>query len=241
MSDFLSDLVTRALRLEPLVKPVVPSLFDPGAAAQAWAETEEVDEPARVSPPDVFQDGAAARFTRPAPEPAGHTIETRELRTAPERQEPPAPPRLAGPPPRTPQPEPAQIGTETTLARETIERSERISREIHTLEIEEREVRHAIVQPRTELVVKPDAPRPVAAPRHAPEAALVRERPERPVWRQTEPPPLEATPPTVQVSIGRVEVRAVFPPAPAKQAVPRTNPAVPLEEYLNRRSGRRRP
>ena len=53
--------------------------------------------------------------------------------------------------------------------------------------------------------------------------------------------PADATPPTVQVSIGRVEVRAIFPePQTRRPAPPRPRPAVSLDDYLNRRNGGRR-
>lgn len=43
--------------------------------------------------------------------------------------------------------------------------------------------------------------------------------------------------PAVQVSIGRVEVRAVFPEPPARRpASPRSRPTVSLDDYLNRRN-----
>jgi len=43
-------------------------------------------------------------------------------------------------------------------------------------------------------------------------------------------------PPSVQVSIGRVEVRAVFPePAARRAPLPKSKPMIPLGEYLNQR------
>jgi hypothetical protein len=49
-----------------------------------------------------------------------------------------------------------------------------------------------------------------------------------------------ALPPTIRITIGRVEVRAVVPPAP--QAKPRSThaPKLPLDEYLRSRNGGRR-
>jgi hypothetical protein len=47
--------------------------------------------------------------------------------------------------------------------------------------------------------------------------------------------------PSVQVTIGRVEVRAVFPAQPVKRSPPpRFRPSVTLDEYLNRGSGAKR-
>jgi len=51
------------------------------------------------------------------------------------------------------------------------------------------------------------------------------------------PAPESAPAPVVQVTIGRIEVRAVTPPAPARQAPARTSPSLSLDEYLRRRNG----
>src|SRR5262249_53455609 len=49
------------------------------------------------------------------------------------------------------------------------------------------------------------------------------------------------TPPSVQVTIGRVEVRAVMPPTQTPRLVERKAPPLfSLEEYLRERNGRRR-
>lgn len=54
---------------------------------------------------------------------------------------------------------------------------------------------------------------------------------------QTAPDPGQQPAPTIQVSIGRIEVRATRPPAPALPRE-RTNPSVmSLDEYLRQRSG----
>ena len=48
-------------------------------------------------------------------------------------------------------------------------------------------------------------------------------------------PPLVREEPSVQVSIGRVEVRAIFPdPQPVRSPAPRAKTSVSLDEYLNR-------
>lgn len=49
----------------------------------------------------------------------------------------------------------------------------------------------------------------------------------------------EPLPPTIRVSIGRVEVRAIMPTPPAPKAVPtRPRPAVSLNDYLKQRGGK---
>jgi hypothetical protein len=67
------------------------------------------------------------------------------------------------------------------------------------------------------LAARETMARPAAA--KAPVAAAVHPRPE----------------PSVQVTIGRVEVRAIFPEAPpARIPAPRARPTVSLDEYLKR-------
>jgi hypothetical protein len=47
--------------------------------------------------------------------------------------------------------------------------------------------------------------------------------------------------PTIRVTIGRIEIRAAMPPAPPPRARPvRRQPALPLEQYLQRRNEGRR-
>jgi hypothetical protein len=53
---------------------------------------------------------------------------------------------------------------------------------------------------------------------------------------QPYPPP--PAPPTIRVSIGRIEVRAVMPPAPTPAPAPPAAPLLTLEAYLRERTGR---
>ena len=57
--------------------------------------------------------------------------------------------------------------------------------------------------------------------------------------RESNPSANESVPPVVQVTIGRVEVRAMLPPTPATEqpAPARTRPVLSLDEYLQQRSG----
>ncbi|NTX40993.1 hypothetical protein HUA78_41850 [Myxococcus sp. CA033] len=57
---------------------------------------------------------------------------------------------------------------------------------------------------------------------------------ESPASRNTSQAPAE---PVIQVTIGRIEVRAVTPAAPARSAPTRPSPSPSLEEYLARRNG----
>jgi hypothetical protein len=53
----------------------------------------------------------------------------------------------------------------------------------------------------------------------------------------TEPTPTPAAAPVIRVSIGRIEVRAIMPPAPPapRSKVPRPSPGLSLEEFLKQR------
>jgi hypothetical protein len=77
-------------------------------------------------------------------------------------------------------------------------------------------------------------PKPVSLP-----AALPLPRPESVTGRSREPLPPTAEEPVIRVSIGRVDVRAVFAPPPA--AAPRRRCAAPmlsLDDYLKQKDGR---
>ncbi len=65
-----------------------------------------------------------------------------------------------------------------------------------------------------------------------------RSQPGRAESRQS-PVPQALTPPTIHVTIGRIEVRATPPPSPIKRAAPAAT-TISLEEYLRSRSGDRR-
>jgi hypothetical protein len=80
----------------------------------------------------------------------------------------------------------------------------------------------AVIRPRVTAIVAPAAPVQLAD--------------------ETEPRAAEPTsPPSIQVRIGRVEVRAVLPPASnVRRPAELSKPALSLEEYLKQRSARRR-
>lgn len=99
----------------------------------------------------------------------------------------------------------------------------------------------------------PDAPRPSrvwaepeanheSAPLlavHGPPPALVLSlRPAEPAWPEPAAPavPEPAAPPVVEVTIGRVDVRAIVPPRPERPVSPKAN-RLTLDEYLKRPPG----
>jgi len=91
----------------------------------------------------------------------------------------------------------------------------------------------ARLEPKKHVEAEPVLPHPTMPPvlwRDAPPALNGRQS------SRVEAP--EATAPTVRVSIGRIEVRAVFPEQPQRQPPPLPrNPALSLSEYLKQRDG----
>ncbi|HEY5676906.1 MAG TPA: hypothetical protein VIR81_08975, partial [Myxococcales bacterium] len=94
----------------------------------------------------------------------------------------------------------------------------------------EREVRTVEVHPDGTMTGQP-SPRQPGVALAAPSPLPQRREPAAP---RRAPAPAEPGP-TVQVTIGRVEVRAVPPAAPSPAPVRRTGPAISLEDYLHRR------
>lgn len=95
-------------------------------------------------------------------------------------------------------------------------------------------------------------PQPSEAPSASPSLPLL--KPDSPALNPPLAPPLRPSPippmisppqpdkpaaPTIQVTIGRIEVRATPPPPPAKKSAPAT-PQLSLETYLRQRNGGRR-
>jgi hypothetical protein len=73
-----------------------------------------------------------------------------------------------------------------------------------------------------------------------PERVTARGRADSPLRATTNTRPSMQTPPTIKVTIGRIEVRAVLPPAPREQETALPRPAMSLDDYLKSMSGERR-
>lgn len=232
MSDYLNGVVSRALNLEPVVRPVTPSIFESGVAS-GFVETAIAPD-ARPAPAKQLEQLAPVKHLTILPAPpranvAVHAIP--ELRI--ERE------ILREPRVETAVILPAEDVTE--LRREVVEHASVIER--HTRELRETELRELVVEtvspPGAAVKLEAAEPKPASAPM-TPRAAtpMAMNPPLRPAaLRPVEEPSDEQ--PTVRVTIGRVEVRAVFPAsAPPSQPKSRTTPVMPLEEYL--RQGNRR-
>lgn len=238
MSDYLSGIISRALHLEAPVRPVVPSIFETpvsGVLGEMQVETEAYTPApaARPAKPSAATAGQAeiaseipaeSRGVRPGATPIGPTepVLFREVRVETTRPEAAVPP----------------------VERHVVEHvayTERVLRERHEVELREL-VREAAPPPAAPIAVPVRAPVEAAA-RHvaaAPAAVVSPVQAVRaaPITPAAEPAPEPEA--SVRVTIGRVEVRAVFPQsAPVVAEKQRPAPVMPLEEYLklgNRRA-----
>jgi hypothetical protein len=95
--------------------------------------------------------------------------------------------------------------------------------------VRERIVERAAAGPAAEPAAEPKRPAPAVVPAPAPQ-------PTRAAW----PELASEAAPTVQVTIGRIEVRAILPAPPAPAAPPVRRPATSLEDYLRARNGENR-
>ena len=208
------------------VRASKPAATEPPSDASRPSPTETPDPPeagarsrrparptpaGRVTPQDVRE----SRPPRPVREGAGPPAETADR---PEALAVPSPTRRApaeGPTPRRP---------DATPAAPSVGNSD---------EVADRRLRPAVTavpEGRAERAPAIDGDFRRAADRPATPRAETRKR-------ATSPPARE---PTIQVTIGRIEVRAVTPPAqPAKPKKP-TAPRLSLDDYLRRRDEERR-
>jgi hypothetical protein len=216
MSDYLGNIAARALGLSVVARPR-PSLFEPRRASP---ETLAV-EPTAVSPP---QEGGAKEALRAVTVRArprrSSEIEPRPPRKTPSVEpEPEAPPVLALPaePPsgRTPvraNPPPVDGPTAAPAVAET-------------LGLRAAPLREPAPPPADQRI---GTARPTPRTRAAPEPSLA-------VTPSFPTPTRRAPEPTVRVTIGRIDVRAVQteqPPEPRKKARP--GPRMSLDEYLGK-------
>ena len=212
----------------------MPSLFEAGPVSQlaeADIATEARGTPARRegTPSEAEWTATAVPSTEPMSQPAGQLHRereiVRELRT--ETAQPPLPP-----PPVTFERE-----------REIVEQQTVIER--HFSEVRETELRELLV----ERIAPPGAPVKLPAGESRTGSAAVPSRPPASAGltaptRYAGVPHMETTAdeqPAVRITIGRVEVRAVCPPATQAGAPKRrTAPVMPLEDYLKQGDRRAR-
>jgi hypothetical protein len=242
MSDYLNSLVTRTLRLAPVVQPRPASLFEPLASgpvsetAFEVAATPAAPEAVR-SPLSVTAElSAQSQQTEPRVrsdlresviQPA--TVPTPML---PVQVVPPSPFSVTPTDVRhevsAPESAPSFADTGSTSTRNTRPTPSLIKPEVRIVSAtNDREPTPPISEARSVSPVLPYAARPDSSSRTRSLNAQAAGQVE--------------TPETVVVTIGRVDVRAIFaPPKPAPRAA-RTEPqALSLDEYLKQRSEGRR-
>ena len=264
MSDYLGRLVNRLFEPEAEIQPRLPGLFEP-APGSAWAGIleKDLDSDATVTGEPGERDQAI--FSAPD-RPGGESFPSPQVLLEPptrhELEPAPVPQRsslLAGDPPAQP-PEPPAEGRP---ARERVP-AERPVAVPPPLENDrsfllERETRVISFQPapRTEKALGSqlaqvfhtpagEPPRPEGVSPRMPVSAIGWPlRPETSAAGPELQPPARlpqvepAAAPRIQVTIGRIEVRAAptAAPAPPRPGPARHGPTVSLQDYLKRRSG----
>ena len=216
MSDFLGRMAGRVLGTLPVAQPLIPSTF----ALEAGAASE----------PMVAEIGVQPK-TNPAPQiapPRPHRERLPEAREKAERV--PTPPQAIPAQPtvsvkrETPPPVPHHAEPRETAAAPIA--SWRPA-PLHQAPAPHEAHSTAPPEPHETLPILPSQrPSPTAA---APRIDLP---------RHAAASPAEAAPPVIRVTIGRVDVRAEFPPAAAPRPAParRAAPALSLDDYLKQRS-----
>jgi hypothetical protein len=253
MADYLTNLAARALGLGPRVVPRPTSVFDPQpsvdiALAQDAHSSVESEQTTQVN-------AAPPRRTDLSVSESDAIAETQELErhTKPiSTEDPPKPARaVAGPKPERTvvsslalTPEPTR-----TAARAPVSLDEPlVAARVVSIE-EKREilstVRKTLVQEKTILLHETVVQEKPSGTAHPPTRVARQANPTpnpllvvpsgkaAPSFAQ----PAHQAPVTVEVTIGRIEVRAINPP-PLQQRPPgaRRQPALPLDEYLKQRN-----
>ncbi len=234
--DFLTRLVERSLGSAPTVRPLVPPLYAerPGPVESAPVEERWEERPAPTHP-------SLEAATEPAPAVQARTVELRPDRVAtadPRRREPPgAPVRPAPLAPTVREPDTPAAGKRAPGPPAPASPLEPPPGPVVGAPLP----KEASSIPRATVEVRPPAAKPPPAPVSQPSTPplkplAVRRRDTRePAPRTAETEPRE---PTIRVTIGRVEVRAVNKPAEPQPSA-RPEPEQTLAEYLREAAGRR--
>jgi hypothetical protein len=238
MSDFLGNLVARNLNRAAVLLPRLPSLYEPTLEAGGDAGIA-VDEQVWIDPPSQQRPSPAGGPPRvePPPHAAAPRIAPAPLSSSPSPS-PDRPLDRAAPVPFTEPRHPEAVST----PRDGVPPPRPMRADVPA------------PAPPAPPAGEPAPPRPLrqvedGAPVPARRGDPVRTEPETrpmspprlvPTEREPPRPEPDAEPaPTIQVSIGRIEVRAVLAPAPRSPRVAPAAPRLSLEEYLRARNGDR--
>ncbi len=265
MSDFLNRLTARTLGLAPLAQPIIPTMFAPDSPWQGVSEPLEQPEVHTSGASETPLSEERKKATLPAP---SEPVSDARLQAGDEPlvQRPAAILRQSGPtpsladdqgPPREkaePSPSAEAISHRAALvpadAEETLHRAEPApsSDEASAPRQGEREPLPGAAAPKgaTHLDVQMVVPRTLAhGLEKATPAGAATDETRRPPAPHPDPGGEAHTgsqPPVIRVTIGRIEVRAVFPPAAAAPAAARKTVAavLSLDDYLKQRSNGQR-
>jgi hypothetical protein len=233
MADFLNRLAARALGATPLAEPVIPTLFSSGPEQSAFLASDSASPPTRPAPETY----AEASEDRPLPphsrdaDPGFETVVDRHVLPFQDMDEHPHRPLSQRPSVSPPQSTPALFAERETV-QPSPEHAEARRQHVATAmgpplsEVE----RPVAYRPQTTSPAQVPFAEPQPAPRlprHAePMRSQALQRPEL-------PQAFRPAPPTVHVSIGRIEVRAeITSPAPAPR-VQRPRPStLSLDQFL---------
>jgi hypothetical protein len=236
VSDYLTSLAVRSLGGAETITPRLPARFEPLTAAAPPKDSLGTDER------DWQPQGGARSSDAPVPRlPTGATVaEPRSLVSSLRDLDPP--PRATWESERTavvpapirawpaPRPDPLAAVSLSVHGEPEIPRAS---------EPDHRGLPGALVTPvgppRPPAAAAETASTPVASPHatvFAPAGAL------RPVPTPSESR-LTAAAPTIRITIGRVDVRAVTPPAPTSRPAPAPPQPLSLDDYAKQREGRR--
>ena len=220
MSDFFSRLAEKTLGVAPVVKPDLAPVFassHSAAIAEAVSAQEEGTTIGRSAPMSAAQPRPNSNFGQPLAKDNSPPVQTRTLQTVLSSDDGPASPDRSA----------VEIADEFTAPAVAPSLS-----------------RSAVREPAP--VVDPWSPGRTALESKAAERTTLTKITERifaepAVEFKPSPRLSQAASPAVQVTIGRVEVRAMLPPAPAPRIVERKAPArLTLEQYLRARNEGRR-
>jgi hypothetical protein len=244
MSDFLSNLIARGLTDAPVIQPRLPSLFEFSCEPQssAWAiGASETVAPANVSESDP----KISPVTKTAKENRDEVREQKMI--AP--NVPPWDPKtwrlgeitteepttnMSVRRPEVDVPKPQSAAHQREVVPQTRRATEQTT-EGRKLEIETNQVIVPVASFRAEEKGAEET-EPLARAFSEPRQLDSRRRND---FSSSEPR-FSASPPIIRVTIGRVEVRAVHPPAPTPKPAKRMPQKVSLEEYLHKRQRRSR-
>jgi hypothetical protein len=212
MSDFLSNLIARSFTDAPVIQPRVPSLFET-ATDEFFNESQWSTRPIEV--PETIGHTVA-----PKPSPTRDTVTPKSIANPADTR---AEQHLRKP--DAPAHEPARVIAQLPQAsmqaaevRKIEVETKRISPPVNSFGDEEKGAGEKKRGPE-EFSERRSVP-----PRHRKDFSPVDQR-------------SSTSPPIIRVTIGRVEVCAVHPPAPTPKQPKRPPPKLSLEDYLHKRDG----